>query len=66
MHNCYIAIDTWGNIIVSVITEISKCTTLKIKSQKLLTKQKFANPQKFQPSKYSGYTVLVKQIYTIN
>ena len=34
------------------------CTTLKIKSQKVLFKEKSANPRKFQPLKYSGYTVL--------
>ena len=31
---------------------------LEIKSQKFLFKEKFANPRKFQLSKYSGYTVL--------
>ena len=33
--------------------------TSKMKSQKFLFKEKFANPRKFQPSKYSGYTVCI-------
>ena len=53
----HIAIDKWGSITVSIIIEMSKCITSKSKSQKFLFKQKFANPRKFQPSKYSGYTV---------
>ena len=45
---------------MSVIIEMSKCIiTLKIKSRKVLLKDKFANPRKFQPSKYSGYTVII-------
>ena len=42
---------------VSVIIETSKSITLKIKSLNFLFKEKFADPQKFQPSKYSGYMI---------
>ena len=34
----YIAINTQGNTIVSIILEISKCITSKIKSRKILLK----------------------------
>ena len=36
---------------------MSKYITLKIKSQKFLYKEKYANPQKFQPSILSDYIV---------
>ena len=32
---CYIKINDWGNIIVSIIIETSKCITSKIKSWKI-------------------------------
>ena len=40
----------------------SKCITSKIKSQKFSFKEKFANPQNFQPLKYFGYTYFIMQI----
>ena len=52
----YIEINKWGNIIVSIKIGTSKCITSKI-NHKNLFKVKSANPQKFQPLKYSGYTV---------
>ena len=36
---------------------MSKCITSKINSPKFLFKEEFANPEKFQPSKYSDYMV---------
>ena len=52
-------IGTRDNIIVSVIIEKFKYKISKIKSQKFLFKEKFANPQKIQPLKYSSYAVIL-------
>ena len=46
---------------MSIIIETFKCITLKIKSQKFVFREKFANPRKFWPSKHSGYMVVEKQ-----
>ena len=53
-HDQYIK----GNTIASIIIEMSKCITLKIKSQKFLFAEEFVNPQKFQPLKYSKISAL--------
>ena len=38
LTGCYIAINTQGNTIVSVIVEVTKCITSNVKSQKFLKK----------------------------
>ena len=48
----------------NIIIEVSKCITLKVKinhEHTYLSKEKFANPQKFQPSKFSACTVLINE-----